>query len=91
MTPRLRFWRRKPGGMACAELVQVLTDYLEGALPEQEARRLEAHLALCDGCTNYVEQMKTTLRVTRAVDLGALEPHAREHLLAAVRGYVDEG
>jgi anti-sigma factor RsiW len=76
--------------MACAELVRVLTDYLEGAMPDAEARRLEAHLALCDGCTNYVEQMKTTLRVTRSVDLGALDAHAREHLLAAVRNYADE-
>jgi anti-sigma factor RsiW len=45
--------------LACSEAVELITDYLEGALPDAERRRLEAHLATCPGCTEYLEQMKT--------------------------------
>jgi anti-sigma factor RsiW len=45
--------------LACAEAVELMTDYLEGALPDSERRRLEVHLESCPGCTEYLEQMKT--------------------------------
>jgi anti-sigma factor RsiW len=44
---------------ACTEEVEVMTDYLEGALPAADARRLERHLETCPGCTEYLEQMRT--------------------------------
>ena len=47
--------------MSCKQLVELVTDYLEGRLPEAQTRELEAHLALCDGCTAYIEQMRVTL------------------------------
>jgi anti-sigma factor RsiW len=43
--------------LACTEVVELVTDYLEGALPDAERRRLEAHLESCPGCTEYVAQM----------------------------------
>ena len=45
--------------LACFELVELVTDYLERVLPAAEARRLERHLDTCPGCTEYVEQMRT--------------------------------
>jgi anti-sigma factor RsiW len=47
------------GDAACVDVVEIMTDYLEGALPADEARRLERHLTTCPGCTEYVEQMRT--------------------------------
>ena len=44
--------------LACVEVVEIVTDYLEGALPAAEALRLERHLATCPGCTEYLEQLR---------------------------------
>ena len=42
-----------PDLMTCREFVELVTDYLEGTLPDSERVRMEAHLAECDGCTGY--------------------------------------
>jgi anti-sigma factor RsiW len=52
--------------MTCQELVELVTDYLEGALPPDDAERFEAHVASCEGCETYVEQMKSTIALMRA-------------------------
>lgn len=52
--------------MSCQELVELVTDYLEGALSPADAARFEAHVAACPGCDAYLEQMRTTIAVTRA-------------------------
>jgi anti-sigma factor RsiW len=44
--------------LACTEEVEIVTDYLEGALPAAEMRRFERHLETCPGCTEYLEQMR---------------------------------
>jgi anti-sigma factor RsiW len=44
--------------LACVEVVELVTDYLEGVLPEAEARRLERHLDTCPGCTEYLQQLR---------------------------------
>ena len=49
--------------LACRELVELVTDYLEGALPSRERERFEAHLAECDACDAYVEQIRATIRL----------------------------
>ena len=53
--------------LPCRELVELVTDYLEGALPPGERARVDAHLAECPGCTEYLEQMRATLALTRAI------------------------
>jgi anti-sigma factor RsiW len=60
---------RRPAPIPCQELVELVTDYLEGTLPARDHARLEAHLSACDACTMYVEQMRETLRI-----MGAIEP-----------------
>src|SRR5947209_5607491 len=51
----MRLFRRE---LACAEVVEVITDYLEGRLSARDRRRFEAHLTGCDGCDAYLEQMR---------------------------------
>ena len=48
----------------CREVVDVLTDYLEGALPAEERASLEQHLLLCQGCSRFVEQLRTSIALT---------------------------
>ena len=51
--------------LTCQELVELLTDYLDGALPAGERARLEAHLAECEACDAYLAQFRTTIRLIR--------------------------
>jgi anti-sigma factor RsiW len=73
--------------MTCRELVQVITDYLEGSLSRRDRRRFEAHIRGCDGCTTYVEQMRETIRLTGVLGEDDLEPAARDELLAVFRDW----
>ena len=57
--------------MTCQELVELVSDYFEGALADADRDAFDAHLALCPGCVTYLEQMRTTMRLTR--DIRALE------------------
>ena len=52
--------------MTCQELVELVTDYLEGALPREDVTRFEAHVAACPGCETYLAQVQTTIALTRA-------------------------
>ena len=72
--------------MTCQELVELVTDYLEGALPREDAARFEAHVAACPGCEVYLEQVRTTIAVTRASG-GGVEPAAVSPLLDAFRDW----
>lgn len=72
--------------LACRELVELVTDYLEHALPAGERARFEAHLAECDACGAYVEQIRATIRLAgRAAALE--EPPDTAALLAMFREY----
>ncbi len=57
--------------MTCQELVELVTDYFEDALSAEDREAFEAHLAICEGCVNYLAQMRTTVRITH--DAEALE------------------
>jgi anti-sigma factor RsiW len=54
------------GGMSCKELVELVTDYLEGALPADDVGHFEAHLALCPPCVEYVAQIERSIAVVGA-------------------------
>jgi anti-sigma factor RsiW len=73
--------------MACKELVDVLTEYLEGTLPHQDRRRLEAHLAECPYCVRYLEQFRQTIDAAGGLTPETIAPKAREELLEAFRGW----
>jgi anti-sigma factor RsiW len=78
--------RVEPGlTIRCDEVVELVTDYLEGALDAQTTAEFEAHLALCPGCADYLDQMRQTLRTVGSVPLDSLSESAKAALLAAFR------
>jgi anti-sigma factor RsiW len=77
--------------LTCAEVVELVTDYLEGRLPDGQRRRFDEHLTGCDGCNAYVEQMRATIAVSGHVPAPDLSPELRERLLEAFRGWRSPG
>ena len=78
--------RRTPGMMVhCQEIVELVTDYLEGVLDPNMAAEVEAHLELCDGCDIYVEQMRATIRALGKVPVSTLSEAAQAELTRAFR------
>ena len=73
--------------MRCQELVEVVSDYLEGALSAAEVVRFEAHLHGCDGCDAYLEQMRQTIEALGHLPPESLSPEAERTLLAAFDGW----
>jgi anti-sigma factor RsiW len=73
--------------LACIDEVELVTDYLEGALPADDARRLERHLETCPGCTEYLEQMRTIAGGLGGADEQEhnIPPELRAGLIAAFR------
>jgi anti-sigma factor RsiW len=71
--------------LACQELVEIITDYLEGALAAAERERFDAHLEVCEGCRRYLDQMRTTIRVAGTLTEEDLEPAAKDQLLRLFR------
>jgi anti-sigma factor RsiW len=73
--------------LSCQELVELVTDYLEGALDERDLRAFEVHLAGCDGCTEYLDEMRTTIRVVGTLTPNDLTQAAETALLQAFRDW----
>lgn len=73
--------------LTCHEVIEIITDYLEGALPADDRRRVEEHLAICDGCTTYLEQMRETIRLTGMLTEEQIPEDQKEQLLEAFRGW----
>ena len=73
--------------LSCQELVELVTDYLEGALSEEERLRFDHHIGRCDGCKVYLEQMRVTVSLLGHLPRAALSPHAEAELLEAFRGW----
>jgi anti-sigma factor RsiW len=71
--------------LVCQEMVELITDYLEGALSRSQRRRFEAHLAGCEHCTDYLEQMRATIRLTGRLQGEDLTPAMREEFTALYR------
>jgi anti-sigma factor RsiW len=72
--------------LACREVVELVTAYLENALDPADRERFEEHLVFCDGCEHYLEQMRTTIRLTgRSED--QLPAELQAELLEAFRGW----
>jgi anti-sigma factor RsiW len=67
------------GGLTCQDLVERVTDYLEGVLPAAERDRFDAHLARCLGCTHFVEQMRQTMRIVGQLSEESLNARQCRH------------
>jgi predicted anti-sigma-YlaC factor YlaD len=71
--------------MTCKEVVEIVSDYLEGALSLEDRERFDAHLRGCRGCTAYIEQMRETIRLTGMLTEEQVPAEHREQLRQAFR------
>jgi anti-sigma factor RsiW len=72
--------------LRCIEAVELMTDYLEAALPEAERAGLESHMTHCEGCTEYLEQMRTVADSLGDLSRDTIPADMRAEVLAAFRG-----
>ena len=73
--------------LTCQEFVELVTDYLEGALDEDTVRRFEEHLALCPGCETNLSQMKETASRLGEIPVESLSAETQATLLSAFRDF----
>jgi anti-sigma factor RsiW len=76
--------------MTCRELVELVTDYFEGALPADESARFEQHIDGCAWCARYVDQMRVTIAVVGRIDEQSISGEAKGALLHAFRDWNPE-
>lgn len=71
----------------CDQLVELVTDYLDGALDPDVTARFDAHLLECDGCENYLEQFRSTINTLGRVRPDQLDEDFRQRLLDTFHGW----
>jgi predicted anti-sigma-YlaC factor YlaD len=76
-----------PSALSCQELVELVTDYLEGALSPEDCDRFEEHLGSCQGCQIYLDQMRKTISVTGTLTEASIPTDAQQHLLTTFRDW----
>ena len=72
--------------ITCREIVERVTDYLEGALPPEQVEAFEMHLVYCGGCVNYVDQLRETIHLSGRLTEDSLPPELQKELLEAFSG-----
>jgi len=77
--------------LVCQQAVELVTDYLEGSLSRSARRRFEAHLAGCPHCTEYLAQMRETIRLAGRIAPEDLTPSMRTDLTDLYRRWRAEG
>jgi anti-sigma factor RsiW len=82
---------RRRHDLVCQEMVELVTEYLEGTLSRSDRRRFEAHLRRCPNCTAYLEQMRATVRAMGRLEADDLSPEAREEMIVLYRRWRDGG
>jgi len=73
--------------MDCNELVELVTAYLDGSLDTQTRVRFDSHLSQCDGCENYLQQFRETVRTVGKIRNDELDPAFRNRLLDAFKDF----
>lgn len=82
--------RRIELGYACQEVVELASEYLEGAMTSDERTRFELHLNLCDGCYAFLEQVRTTSEIAGMLPEEQIPEEIKTKLLAAFRDWKPE-
>ena len=77
----------QPEDITCKEIVKLVNDYVEGALRPDEREAVELHLNLCDGCTDYLQQLRLAIALTGRLPADALSRQLEEELCAAFRSF----
>lgn len=78
------------GDILCQQAVELVTDYLEGALSRRDRRRFEAHLKACSNCAAYLEQIRLTIQLTGEIEPEDLSAEARQDLTDLYRRWRSE-
>ena len=73
--------------LTCRELIEIITEYLEGAMPPAERIRFEDHVRGCTGCTRYLAQMRVTIETLGEIGLENIQPAAKSELMSAFRDW----
>jgi hypothetical protein len=73
--------------LTCADLVELVTEYVEGALSARDSERFEEHIVFCRGCSAYLDQFRQTIRLTGRLTEDDVPAVASESLLQAFRGW----
>ena len=73
--------------LTCEEFVELVTDYLEGALDPEDSTRFERHAGACPGCDTYLEQFRETIRLTGRIEPEQVDPATLDRLLSAFRDW----
>jgi anti-sigma factor RsiW len=73
--------------LTCREVVELVTDYVEGTMDAELRAAFDAHLVGCDGCTHYVDQIEATIRLAGTIEPRALAPEFRAGLVEAFRDF----
>ena len=73
--------------ITCRELVELITDYLEGAMAPEDRSRFEEHLSICDGCTNYLGQLRETILIACMLTEEQIPDEQKRSLLMAFRDW----
>ncbi len=73
--------------LTCAEVVELVTEYLEGGLSTHDRERFEEHLGFCDWCATYLEQMRQTIETTGRLREKDIDPELQDALIEAFRGW----
>jgi anti-sigma factor RsiW len=81
---------RRRNELVCQEMVELITDYLEGTLSRSQRRRFEAHLAACEHCTEYLEQMRETIRLTGRLQAEDMTPQMQQEFAALYQRWRSE-
>jgi anti-sigma factor RsiW len=76
-----------PSHLTCQAVVELVTDYLEHALPAEQAAMFEEHLNYCGDCEWYLEQMRATAAAVRHIEEEDVPPDARDQLMAMFRNW----
>jgi anti-sigma factor RsiW len=71
--------------IVCQQAVELVSDYLEGALSRRDRRRFEAHLRSCPNCAAYLEQIRKTINLVGAIEPDDLTPEAKDDLTELYR------
>jgi anti-sigma factor RsiW len=77
--------------LTCRELVELITDYHERALPPDERIRVEQHLVVCSACTRYEQQLRAAVRLAATIQLDDLGPESRRALLDSLEEWLARG
>lgn len=76
--------------LTCEELVEIVTEYLDGGLADAERERFEEHVVVCGGCANYLDQIRMTIEIAGRVTVDDLMEETKTELLAAFKDWKRE-